>query len=61
MDFYWFSVDEFETYIYIFYFNGLKNYPQLSQNFKNEEDTLQGNYFLVPVFDPSSARRVNQF
>ena len=29
-----FSVDEFEKYCNIFYFNGLNSYPRLSQKFK---------------------------
>ena len=40
----------------------IKHSPQLSQKFKtNEEDTLQVNNFLVPVFGPSVARRLKEF
>ena len=51
--FFEFSVDEFEKYIDLLYFNGLKHSPRLSQKFKtNEEDVCQGNDFLLPVFGP---------
>ena len=54
--FFEFSVDSFEKYIYLFYFNELNCSPQLLQKLKNEEDTIQRNNFLVLVFGPSAAR-----
>ena len=54
-----FSIEKPEKYIYLFYFNVLNCSPQLSKKFKTiKEDPLQGNYFLVPVFHPSAARRL---
>ena len=42
-----FTIDDFERHLYVYYFNGIKQYPRIEKNFKFSSDgPVQGNNFL---------------
>ena len=57
-----FSTEEWEKFLYVFFFNGLNPSPQVEFKLKSEDaDPINSNQFLRRVFGPNAIRRFKEW